>query len=318
MLCKKKIIGLVGPTGVGKTDLGLELAQWLGSPIISVDARQLYCYMDIGTAKPTQQQLCRVEHHMIDCKMPDQQYSAGQFGRDARLLVEGIWQKGKVPVLVGGSGFYLQALLDGFYEDLGDYSAQRSQLLKQQAEGDLASMWQELGRLDPVVQGRLAPNDAQRIVRALEVARQGGGSLSTLWKRRSVPLPGVVFLFGLIRNRERIYRRIEQRADSMFAQGLIEEVRYILAKGYSPDSYGLSTMGYREVVECLQGKASLDSGKTMIKRRTRQYAKRQLTWFRRDRRIRWIDLDRVGFEGALGRMKAHINSQLDSQMALDS
>ena len=319
MLCKQKaLIALVGPTGVGKTELGIKIAQALGSSVVSVDARQLYRYMDIGTAKPTVDQRQQVEHHFINCINPDQSYSAGHFGRDGRRLIDDLWAKGEIPVLIGGSGFYLQALLDGFFLDKMDYNQHREVLQEQLGEGGLAPLWEELGRLDPVSQSRLDAHDTQRIVRALEVARQGAGPLSKFWHRPQGPLPGIIQAFGLQRPRPKLYNRIDQRVDAMFAHGLIDEVKYILEKGYDPACYGLKTFGYREVVGLLQGTLDQQQAKELIKQQTRQYAKRQMTWFRRDRRLCWIDLDRVGIKGAAARIQAQIDCQLNGQIALDS
>ncbi len=306
----RQAVVLAGPTAVGKTEMGIELAHQIGGEIISVDSRQIYKYMDIGTAKPTSAQRRRVRHHLVDIRNPDEAFSAGEFGRQARRLINALVDGGQCPVMVGGSGLYLSAVLDGFFDDDGAGRHLRSQLQQRVRKEGLSALYRELSRLDPVTHQALKPNDSYRIVRALELAYSGTGTQSERSQRQQSTaireLPPLMFCLTM--DRQRLYRRIDDRVDTMIADGWVGEVNDLRERGFGADCCGLDTLGYQELFQYLGGKTSLEEATISIKRRSRQYAKRQLTWFRRDRRFRWLDLDRVGPDGALERILAHCAS----------
>ena len=296
---------------MGKTDVGIEVAKRLNGEIISVDSRQIYRHMDIGTAKPSQDDLGKARHHCIDIIKPNETYSAGRFGRDTRRVIQELQDKEILPILVGGSGLYFQAILDGFFVDNADYSTIRSDLKQRLAREGLQSLYAELGQLDPMTHTRLADNDTQRILRALEVA-QGGTTLSSRWKEESIgPLICTPLAFCLDMERHKLYQRIDRRVDFMMQNAFVDEVKRLVEMGYSGDCPGMATVGYAEILSYLDGKCSLSTSVDLIKRRSRRYAKRQLTWFRKDRRLRWLNLSKWGKRGIVTRIttqyKLHSN-----------
>lgn len=294
---------ITGPTAIGKTALGIRLATQLQGEILSVDSRQVYRYMDIGTAKPSPHELSQVKHHFIDIKNPDERYSAGQFGQEARALIQRLAERETVPVLVGGSGLYLQAILDGFFEEERDYSRLRPWLQKRLEQEGLQKLYEELGRLDPIAQSRLAAHDTQRILRALELAH--GGDRAEAPSGRALDCSPLAFCLTM--RRERLYQRIEQRVDEMVQRGFREEVERLAAQGYGRESWAMRSLGYEEMLDYLGGKCRWEEALAAIKLRSRQYAKRQLTWFRKDRRLRWLDLEVWGVNGVAARIAEHFN-----------
>lgn len=305
-LCKSNtLIIITGPTAVGKTAVGIEIAKKVGGEIISVDSRQVYRHMDIGTAKPTSEEQDAVRHHLIDIREPDKPYSAGQFGQDARRIIRELVDNNTAAILVGGSGLYLEAVVDGFFADDIEHSQLRVLLKERLAQEGLAPLYEELGHLDPLAHSRLASGDAQRILRALELAHDGGGGLLERWQHTALdPLACMPLVFCLSMDRDRLYQRIDQRVDRMVEQGLVEEVRQLVAMGYGRNTPAMGTMGYQEIMAYLAGEYSLESAVDLVKRRSRQYAKRQVTWFRRDRRLRWLNLGIWGAEGVFERILA--------------
>jgi tRNA dimethylallyltransferase len=281
------LLVLAGPTASGKTRTGVALTQALDGEIVSVDARQVYRYMDIGTAKATPEEQVGARHHMIDVVGPDEPYSAGRYAREAAAAIRDVQRRGRLPILVGGSGFYLEALLDGFSPIPEIPSEVRSRLLKE-ARDDLPVLYQRLSKVDPKIAQRLHPHDSQRVVRALEVFEATGERLSDLQKR---PREGrwEARWFGLDMDRARLYGRIEARVDRMLEAGLVDEVESLRKRGYGPGLNALNTFGYREIFAVLDGDLDLETAVDQIKVGTRQYARRQLTWFRRESRLTWID-----------------------------
>ena len=303
-------IVITGPTATGKTSLAIEIATRLRGEIISIDSRQIFRHMDIGTAKPDPNALAQVKHHFVNIKNPDESYSAGRFGQEVRQLINSLHQEKILPVLVGGSGLYLQAVLDGFFEDESDHEEIRSWLRERMAEEGLQSLHAELGKLDPLAQARLSPNDAPRVLRALELAHGQGGALSLQWQERPArPLECIPLAFCLTMARDRLYRRIDQRVEAMMRKGLLDEVRRLVEMGYGRDCRVMGTLGYQEILNYLDGRCSLAAAVNLIKRRSRQYAKRQLTWFRKDRRLRWLNLDVWARQGVLERITGHYEFQ---------
>ncbi|MDZ7344079.1 MAG: tRNA (adenosine(37)-N6)-dimethylallyltransferase MiaA [candidate division KSB1 bacterium] len=282
---------LAGPTGVGKTAVALELAKHVPAEIVSADSRQVYRYMDIGTAKPSIAVRGKIPHHFIDIRNPDEIYSAGEFGHDARQVIETILQRGKKwPIVVGGSGLYLRALLEGFFEPKVANLELRAQLKRRVGEEGSPALHAELARVDPNSAARLNLNDAHRIVRALEIYYTSGKTAGELWQQQSEPAKFAYRLLGLNMPRPALYQRINQRVEEMLAKGLIEECQRLLQMGYSPELNALRSVGYQEVFQFLREEISYAEMTDLIQRHSRQYAKRQLTWFRRMSGIEWVEL----------------------------
>ena len=285
-------ICLVGPTGIGKTAVALAIAKKIAVEIISADSRQIYKYLDIGTAKPSRQQLQSVTHHFIDILEPQQPYNAGEFGREARKTAEQIIKKKKVPLIAGGAGFYIQAFVDGLSEiDIATESA-REQLRERWEAGESAAIYEELRTVDPQMAARLKKNDKQRIIRAMEVFLAAKRRLSDLQKSEPQPAGFAILMVGLRAEREILYHRINARVDEMLTKGLVSEVEGLARMGYDRELNALNSVGYKEVFDFLENKLSYDEMVREIKKNSRRYAKRQLTWFRRDSRIHWLDICR--------------------------
>lgn len=285
------VLVLVGATASGKTATVLELARWVPLEVISADSRQIYRYLDIGTAKPSRQERQRVPHHCVDICNPDQTYSAGEFAALARQLIPEIWSRGALPCVVGGSGFYIHALCYGLFEQppLPMLQVLRQELAQRLQREGREALYAELQRVDPVLAARYSDRNPRRILRALEFYYATGMPLSQAHELYRLPAPPFCFLWvGIQWERGRLYERINQRAAWMWRNGIVEETACVLARGYAPDAPGLATHGYKECVAYLQGKLSAAEALRQMQQRTRQYAKRQLTWFRRYQHIRWI------------------------------
>lgn len=282
------VLVLVGPTGVGKTAVSLVLARQLNGEVVNADSRQVYRYMDIGTAKPEPALRRQVPHHLMDFLDPDQEYSAGRYLEDARRVVADILSRWRVPLVVGGSGLYVRALLEGFFGRDARDPRLRSQLELQAAREGARALYEELCRVDPACAEKTHPNNLKRIIRALEVYRLTGKPISYWQAREKDPAPFPYLKVGLTLPREVLYRRIEQRVEEMFARGLVKEVARLLEMGYSPQLNALNSVGYREVIAYLEGKIDFDTCKELVKRNTRRFAKRQLTWFRREANLHWV------------------------------
>jgi len=292
-LNEHKALIIVGPTAVGKTELSLCLAERLNGEIVSADSRQVYKYLDIGTAKPTPEEQARIPHHFIDIKRPDQYYSAGEYGSEARHCIDDIFRRGKIPLIVGGSGFYIQALVDGLFAPKISDPQVKEKWRTEISEKGIDAVFEKLRAVDPQTAAVLHPNDVQRVVRALEVWELSGRPISSFRKGKEKSADFQTLFIGLNREREELYQRIEKRVDAMLAAGLVEEVKSLEQMGFGPRLNALRTVGYQEVFEHLRGELSFEEMVGKIKMNTRRYAKRQLTWFRKDDRIRWFTLDDV-------------------------
>jgi tRNA dimethylallyltransferase len=279
---------VAGPTASGKSALALELAERFGGEIISTDSMQVYRYLDIGTAKPTPEDRERVPHHLIDVVDPDQLFSAGAYVDAARVILADLERRGRVPILCGGTGLYFRALLRGI-ANIPAIAEEVRAAVKQRAERDgLAAAHAELTSVDPVSAARIHVNDSQRILRALEVFHSSGRPLSAyVGESPFAGAPGRLLSVGIAWERAALRERITERVRGMLAAGWVEEVRGILARGFAPESKSLQSIGYREIVEHLTGKRREETLAGAIVVRTRQYAKRQMTWFRADRTIVW-------------------------------
>lgn len=272
---------LAGPTASGKSAIGCELAELLGAEIVSLDSMSLYRGMDVGTAKPDAAARARVKHHLIDILDPHQEFSLAEFVRAAEAVSREIVERGRVPLFVGGTGLYLRGLLRGVFEGpAADWKLRRE--LEQFAgrEGPLA-LHERLGRIDPVLAARLPPADVRRVIRGIEVYELSGRPLSA--QQRQAPLPALLrprHVYWLRPPRAWLHERIERRVDEMFHSGLVREVEQLLAAEQPPGQTASQALGYKEVIDHLMGRCPLESAIALVKTRTRQFAKRQHTWFR--------------------------------------
>lgn len=286
---QQKVLVIVGPTAVGKTELSLRLAEKLDAEIISADSMQVYRGMDLGTAKATVTEQERIKHHLLDVVDPDQAFNVADYLDLATKALNDLQARDRTPILIGGTGLYIDALLDGFlFPDSTADPKLRAQL-QEQADRDPDSLYQELSKVDPQSAQKLHPNDVRRVIRALEVYQRTGETMSSLQKKKAKEKrPYLPLYIGLTRDRSELYERVNMRVDEMLAQGLVEEVRTILAK-YPKQPTALQALGYKEIVLYLQGQLDLEEASELLKRDTRRYAKRQLSWFRRNKRIHWFN-----------------------------
>ena len=288
---KSPLICIVGPTAVGKTEIAIRLAQRLDAEIVSLDSRQIYREMDIGAAKPTLAQQRAVRHHVIDCVDVDQPFSAAAYQRLADAAIVEISGRGKQATIVGGAGLYFRTLIDGLFEGPSADAKIRARL-KQEAEVHGAAVLHErLRQCDPDAADRVHPNNLVRVIRALEVYELTGKPISALQQQWKGGEPRYPFrASGLDMPRETLYQRIERRGDEMILSGLIEEVKGLLDQGYPRDCVAMQGFGYKELIDYLDGKRTLDDAIATLKQNTRRFAKRQLTWFRNDSRVEWVDV----------------------------
>jgi tRNA dimethylallyltransferase len=300
----KRVIILLGPTGVGKTGIAIMLAEYLKTEIISADSMQIYRRMDIGTAKPTPEERASVKHHMIDIVEPDEPFSTGKYIEMVVPVIEDLHRKGKIPVVVGGTGLYIKAMTRGIFSGPSADWTLREQLLSMEAE-EKGSLYDALKKLDPVAAGKITPNDRRRIVRALEVCLSSSSSISVMQKKLTRPLPYEFIKIGITRDRKELYRMIEERVDQMVRLGLIDEVKGVIdsieetkqrrgnMRPTGTADYplpSLQAIGYKEIAVFLRGEIPLDDAVKLIKRATKRYAKRQFTWFRKEDDIHWVDI----------------------------
>ena len=285
-----KLLCLLGPTAVGKTEIAIQLSQRLNAEIISVDSRQIYRQMDIGTAKPTPEEQQTARHHIIDCVEIAQSFSVADYQSLADTAITDIQDRDKQVLLVGGAGLYFRAVVDGLFEGPAADLSFRKQLEQEAAEHGVNVLHDRLRVCDPESAARIHPNNLVRVIRALEVYELTGTPMSEQqqqWHPENQRYP--IIAFGLTMPREMLYRRIEQRVDVMLANGLIAEVESILASGYSRDNFALQSFGYKELIAFLDGKCTYVEAIEQLKQNTRRFAKRQMTWFRKDTRIEWVD-----------------------------
>ena len=290
---RKKILTILGLTASGKTKVSLEIADILKGEIVSADSRQIYRFMDIGTAKPGLEERKKIPHHLIDIVNPDEYFSAADYSTKAREAIKNILGRGKEPIVVGGAGLYLRALFKGIFKGPGKDEEVRSKLKERAEKFGIDSLYEKLDKKDPEAAKKIGPHNLVRIIRALEVYELTGKKISELQKEGEYPPEEYDFVkIGLELDREQLYQRIDQRVEQMIKAGLVAEVKSLKEKGYDLRFAPLRTFGYKEIFHYLDGNMSLDEAVQNIKLETRHYAKRQITWFKKEEGIFWIDWEK--------------------------
>ncbi len=274
------IITIQGATASGKSRLAIELAEWLNTEIISVDSRQVYRYMDIGTAKPSKEEQNLIKHHLIDIINPNERYNAGLFIKEAHLVIEDIHKQGKIPILCGGTGLYIKSLKEGIFSIPDIPESIRIKLNTELLEKDLESLYHRLQNIDPRSAERIKPQDKQRILRALEVWEATGQRMSEHWEMQHKENQFQSFDLIIECDRSVLYERINSRLDIMVNQGLLEEIKSLFNMGYTKESFGLNTVGYKEFIPFLENQETYENCMGLAKQHSRNYAKRQITWYR--------------------------------------
>jgi tRNA dimethylallyltransferase len=287
---ERKVILIAGPTCSGKTSLSIILATKLHTEILSADSRQFYKYLNIGTAKPDKHTLDKVKHHFIDFLEPDERFNASIYEKQALKVIEELFEQNKIPVVVGGSGLYIKAIMEGIFDEVKVDEKIRKKLLRIKEKKGNEGLYNVLKKVDPVSASKMFPRIWKRVLRALEVYYQTGQPIWKFHKIHNRDIDIYFRLYCLNWNRDVLYANIEDRVDKMISNGLIEEIKYILDKGYSKSLNSLNTVGYKEIISYLEGNITLERAVELIKRNTRRYAKRQMTWFRKVDGINWIDV----------------------------
>ncbi|QUH20761.1 tRNA (adenosine(37)-N6)-dimethylallyltransferase MiaA [Alkaliphilus sp. B6464] len=288
---KKRLLIIAGPTAVGKTDTAIILANKLNGEIISADSMQIYRHMDIGTAKPTLEERKGVPHHLIDVVNPDENFSVAEFQKMAKYTIDELVLNGKIPIIAGGTGLYINSLVYDmdFTQSVSNWQL-REQLQKEANEMGNEFVHNKLKDIDINAANRIHPNNLKKVIRAIEVYYETGDKIGDFSKDINLNDEYEFFLVGLIRDREELYNRINMRVDIMIEQGLIEEVKKLLNLGYSKELVSFKGLGYKEIIRYLEEEYDLDEAVNILKRDTRRYAKRQLTWFRRYSDINWYNI----------------------------
>lgn len=285
----KKAIVIVGATATGKSDVAFELAKVLGTDIISADSRQFFCEMNIGTAKPHEHWLNRIKHHFVNHLSIVEEFNVYQFRKEARIVLETLFNRNKVPIIVGGSGLYVRALVQGIIEhEAIDEKIQSDLLTKKNSKGK-EFLYEELQRVDPKSAATMLPQNWKRVIRALEVFYQTGKPISQHFEEQELESNIDFLQFGLNWERAKLYERINLRVDKMIEDGLVEEVKSLQKKFPNYNLNALNTVGYKEIFSYLKNEIELEEAIRFVKRNSRHYAKRQLTWFKKDVSIQWID-----------------------------
>lgn len=307
---EKPLIVLVGPTASGKSSLALRLAEEFNGEIVSCDSVAVYREMEIGTAKPTREERTLIQHHMIDIAWPNEPCTAGDYSRQAREALAGITERGHVPIVAGGTGLYLRALIEGLFPAPARKPGRRERLRDLGQTRGSAYLHRILMRLDPTAAAAIHANDVPKVIRAIEVSLAPEGPLTQQWQKGRDALAGYCILrLGLNPPRERLYERINQRAAAMFDRGLVEETERLVAR-YGLDCRPLTSLGYAEAVAVLQNELTREQAVAQAQQGHRNYAKRQLTWFRREQKTHWLEgcgADQDITERALQLVAAHLN-----------
>lgn len=298
---KLPLLIVTGPTAAGKTNLSVRLAKAVNGEIISADSMQVYRRMDIGTAKIKKEEMCGIPHHLIDICEPQEEYNVVRFATDARRLIREITDRGHIPVLVGGTGFYIQAVLyDIDFTETDEDKTYREELAEYAKKYGALALHARLAEADPVSAKAIHANNVKRVIRALEFYRQTGGRISDHNEEQHKKAPAYnSAYFVLTQERAALYRRIEQRIDKMLEDGLVEEVRALTEEGCTAGMVSMQGLGYKEILSYLNGDCSLEEAVAILKRDTRHFAKRQITWFKRERDVIWFEKEAYADEEAI-------------------
>ncbi len=296
------LLAIVGPTGIGKSRLALRLAETFDGEIVNADSRQVYRYLDIGTAKPSREELSRVPHHLIDIVSPNEAFSLAQYQELAVQTIGDIQRRGKMALLVGGSGLYIWSVVENWQiPQVPPDFAFRQELEEKAQQGGRLELYRELIRVDPLAAQKIDPQNTRRIIRALEVHRDTAVPFSSLQRKNKARFR--TYLLGLTQERRRLYQRIDQRVDIMIMQGLVAEMKNLAKMGYDFSLPALSAIGYRQVAQYLKGELTLEEAVKKIKFETHRYARQQYSWFRlKDARIEWFDVDRSSDSAIVARV----------------
>lgn len=310
---KKPMIILTGPTAVGKTDLSIQLAKAIDGEIISADSMQVYCHMDIGSAKVTPEEMDGVPHHLIDVLEPEEEFNVVVFQKLAKEALTGIYERGHIPIIVGGTGFYIQALLYDidFTENDGDTAIREEleELAQMKGAGYLHQMLQEI---DPESAAAIHQNNVKRVIRAIEFYRQTGTKISLHNEQEREKQSPYQFLYYVLNtDRKTLYERIDRRVDLMMEHGLVDEVKRLADMGCTRDMVSMQGLGYKEILDYLSGEITLEEAVYILKRDTRHFAKRQITWFKRERDVRWLELEQ--FQNDRKKVLEHILDEIEGE-----
>lgn len=289
-----QVLVILGPTAVGKSKLAIELAKKLNGEIISADSMQVYFGMDIGTAKPSREDLDEVPHHLINIIPPDKNWSVSDFVSNTKVIIDDIIKRGKLPIVAGGSGLYLNAFIGGYTFPV----IEANNDIRVRLEGEAKAygsprLHEKLKKMDPDAAAKIHYNDLKRIIRALEVFELTGKPISKIQSKDEDSFPYEMTLVGLDMDRKKLYEKIEERVDEMLKAGLIDEVRSLIKEGYDKKLTSMQAIGYKEVAEHLHGKYTYDELVNILKQNTRNFAKRQMTWFRRFKNVNWFDVEKL-------------------------
>ena len=296
MVAKKPLVILTGPTAVGKSKLSISLAKAIGGEIISADSMQVYRYMDIGSAKITQDEMEGIPHYLIDCLDPTEEFNVVMFQQMAKDAMNKIWNKGKIPIIVGGTGFYIQAVLyDIDFTENEEDTTYRRKLEQLAMEKGNEYLYEMLLKADPESAKVIHPNNIKRVIRALEFYEQTGTKISTHNEIEKQKESLYAFQYFVLTDaRDKIYHKIDQRVDEMIENHLVAEVKGLRDRGCKRDSVAMQGLGYKEILDYLNGECTLEEAIYLIKRDTRHFVKRQLTWFRREKDVIWLDKTKFG------------------------
>ncbi|MDF2883189.1 MAG: tRNA dimethylallyltransferase [Clostridiaceae bacterium] len=309
----KNLVILAGPTGVGKTDISIKLAKDLNGEVISADSMQIYKYMDIGSAKATKEEMGGVPHHLIDFLDPKESFSVSDYKKMVEKVIDNVLLNNKIPMLVGGTGLYINSLINNYdFTDAHCDMEYRISLEEQALQYGKNYVHEMLKSVDEVSYNKLFPNDLKRVIRALEVYKLTGTPISEFNSEKKIhDIPYNISYFVLTMDRKKLYSRIDQRVDKMIDNGLISEVKMLKQMGLNETMQSMKGIGYKEILYYLEGKISFDEAVYLIKKGTRNYAKRQLTWFRKDTRVQWVDKDSFSCENDIVQ---YIESRIRKQL----
>ena len=310
---KPKLLVLVGPTAVGKTKMSIELAKTFNAEIISGDSMQVYRHMDIGTAKIKQGEMNGIPHHLIDIHEPDYPYSVAEFQENCRQLIMDIQSRGKLPFIVGGTGLYVESVCYNFqFSEVGSDEAFRKEQFDYADAHGPEKLHEKLRQIDPPSAERLHPNDVRRVIRALEIYHMTGMRQSDQLAAQKKESPYDLCIVGLTMDRQMLYKRIEDRIDEMMEEGLVQEVASLLDRGVGPGCISMQGLGYKEIASYLRGDVPLETAVNELKRDTRRFAKRQLSWFRHMKDIHWVDMmDTANFSTSFATIRDIIAKKLN-------